>query len=130
MFECLPFRVDDADGSSRRGQSYKFAQGRRIKGFLTFLVSKHSSGPTMDWDEFFETPQGFKVAKLKDLYDALLKYATDRIRQGEWRLEFADPTNSAEDLRKLISKCFVRVHQRLQFLTLYFRCLRARPLSG
>ena len=117
LYESLPLVVAEPDRSSKRGSSYKFASGRRVLGFLTFLASRNcfDSG---DLTEVFEEPQGFKIENLKNLYNALLKYAEDRAQNGDWHLDFAGPVNAEEELRKRISKCFVRVHQRLQFLTL------------
>ena len=39
LYESLPLVVADPDTSSKRGSSYKFASGKRVLGFLTFLAS-------------------------------------------------------------------------------------------
>ena len=131
LYETLPWVAPETDSSSKRGNTYKFAIGRRILNFLKFLASQNDVDSD-DVSRFFEQPQGFKLETLKDLYKALLKYAEDHVDNGHWRLDFAGDVNPQEEMRKLISKCFVRVHQRLQFLTLYVRCLHStwRPLGG
>ena len=95
-------------------------------GFLSYLKLQH---PQTSMDEFFESPSGFRIGQLPVLYADLHTYVQDRVSQGGWELDFAEKQNVSEELRKVISKCFARVHQRLQFLTLYLRCLHARPLA-
>lgn len=105
------------DVQNRSGQ-YTFAKGRRVKGFLKALGQDDDGVGS-----FFEAPCGLRLEKLNDLYMRLLKLVEERLEKKEGKFQMKPP-----EREEACRKCLVRVYQRFQFLLLYIRFHKRRPL--